>query len=133
MALGVLPILAIAHGAVVTSLRKPSKVTYPNCYATAEQAKSSKEAYKFNCAQRAHANYLENAPFTALSMLAAGLTYPLVTAGLGLGWVAGRVLYLRGYVYSEKENGRGRAQGSFFWLAQVALIGISMRTAYGLI
>ena len=133
IALGVIPLLSAVHGTIVTMKRRPAKIPYPNCYATAEQAKSSPEAYVFNCAQRAHANFLENAPFAVMTMLAGGLTYPLLTAGLGFGWCFFRVLYLRGYVFSGIEAGKGRSQGSPFWLFQIGLLGTAVVTALKLI
>jgi glutathione S-transferase len=67
--------------------------------------KTNPGAYTFNCAQRAYANFLENAPQTMVSMLVAGLAYPTLTAALGLGWLFSRVLNLVGYVYSGKDKG----------------------------
>ena len=97
---------------------------YPNSYASAEQVKNSKDAYKFNCAQRAHANLLENLPQTIAMLLFAAVFYPRATPALGLGWVVSRILFLYGYVKSDKPNGSGRMIGSTFWLAQLGLIGL---------
>lgn len=56
-------------------------------------------------AQRAHANFSENVtPFMA-NLLITGLRYPLLAAGLGSGWLAGRVLYTIGYT-SNGPKGR---------------------------
>jgi len=132
IALGIIPILAIGQGAVVTTLRKPAKVPYPNAYATPEQVKSSKEAYKFNCAQRAHGNLLENMPAAIATLLFAGLFYPQASPILGLVWVVSRALYAYGYITSEKPDGKGRAfggLGGFFWIAQLGLIGLAMSAA----
>ena len=101
-----IPVLSFIQGNVVTFSRKSAKVPYPNNYATHEQAKENQEAYKFNCAQRAHANLLENMPQTIASMLFAGLEYPTATAALGLGWVVARSLYAVGYVMSGKRYAR---------------------------
>ncbi len=129
IALGIIPVLSIGQGSIVTSLRKPANVPYPNAYATPEQVKNSKEAYKFNCAQRAHSNLLENMPMAIATLLFAGLFYPQATPALGLLWVASRVLYAYGYITSSLPNGRGRQYGGGFWLAQVALIGLSVSAA----
>lgn len=51
LALAGIPLLAQVQGVVVTTLRK-GVVPYPNAYATPEQCKTNKAAYKFNCAQR---------------------------------------------------------------------------------
>ncbi|KAI4250555.1 MAG: hypothetical protein L6R40_000155 [Gallowayella cf. fulva] len=39
--------------------RKNAKVPYPNHYATAAEAKESKEKYLFNCSQRSHVTFIE--------------------------------------------------------------------------
>jgi glutathione S-transferase len=83
------------------------------------------KAHQFNCAQRAHSNFLENAPQTVLSILVAGLKYPQLATALGAAWVAFRVLFLHGYVYTSKPQGRGRYNGGLFWFAQAALWGLS--------
>jgi len=131
IALGIIPVLAIGHASVVTMLRRPAKVPYPNAYATPEQMKNSKEAYKFNCAQRAHGNLLENMPAAIATLLFAGLFYPQATPALGLVWVVSRALYAYGYITSEKD-GKGRAfggLGGLFWVAQLGLIGLCMTAA----
>lgn len=133
VALGLLPVLGIVQGAVVTTLRRPAKVPYPNAYATAEQVKNSKEAYKFNCAQRAHGNLLENMPQTIAMLLFAGLFYPRATPALGLLWVLSRILYAYGYVTGTKPAGGGRAIGGGFWVAQIGLIGLCVSTAIQMI
>jgi hypothetical protein len=56
IALGVIPFMANMQGMHVTGLRKASKVPYPYPYATVQQAKEDKAAYRFNCGQRAHQN-----------------------------------------------------------------------------
>ncbi|KAL4938565.1 hypothetical protein BDV06DRAFT_200718 [Aspergillus oleicola] len=125
VSLGLIPFLGTAHGVVVGSFRKAAAVPYPHTYATVEQCKSNPKAYQFNCAQRAHANFLENAPQTMLSILVAGLKYPEWAAGLGVAWALFRVLFLQGYIYSDKPAGKGRYNGGLFWLAQAALWGLS--------
>lgn len=114
------------QGNVVTFARKPAGVPYPNAYATPEQAKENKDAYKFNCAQRAHANLLENMPQTIAFMLFAGLEYPTATTALGLGWVLGRILFAYGYVKSNKRYAYG---GWVYFLAQAGLWGLTCATA----
>lgn len=133
IALGAIPLLILAQGFVVVKCRVAAKIPYPNTYATAEQAKASKEAYKFNCAQRAHANLLENSSQTMLTLLFAGLFYPTATMYLGAIWVAMRALFAYGYITSEKANGQGRLIGGGFWLAQLALIGCSLAAAMKLL
>jgi len=129
IALGLSPILAFAQGNVVTSLRKPAGVPYPNPYATLQQAKEKPAAYKFNCAQRAHANLLENMPQTMMYMLFAGLEYPVATAALGAGWLLFRMVYAYGYIQGQQENGRGRMYGGACWLMQAGLWALCIPTA----
>ena len=118
------------QGNVVTALRKPAGVPYPNAYASKEHAKENQAAYKFNCAQRAHHNLMENMPQTMMSILFAGLVYPTAAAALGVGWVVCRILYAIGYIRSQKPNGGGRYIGGGFWLMQVGLLGLSCATAF---
>jgi glutathione S-transferase len=61
-----------------------------------------------------------------LFTLVAGLKYPEWAAGLGALWVFFRALFLYGYVYSGKPQGKGRMIGGFFWLVQGALWGLSI-------
>ncbi|KAJ5590246.1 hypothetical protein N7450_004218 [Penicillium hetheringtonii] len=110
VALGAIPVLGFIHGNITGSLRKAAK-------AKAEQ---------FNCAQRAHTNFLENASQTMLFTLVAGLKYPQLATGIAASWVVFRALFLYGYVYSGKPQGKGRMIGAFFWLAQGALWGLSV-------
>lgn len=118
IALGAIPLLSWLHGYVVLLYRRPAGVWYPNPYATAEQAKKNPMAYRLNCAQRAHAQFLENSPQTMLMMLLAGLEYPVATKWLGITWIVLRIVYWAGYVYSSKEGGQGRLYGASFWMVQ---------------
>lgn len=94
VSLGAIPLLSWIHGAIVTKLRRPAKVPYPHSYASIEQCKENALAEQFNCAQRAHANFLENAPQTMLYLLVAGVKWPNLSATLGAIWVFFRVLFL---------------------------------------
>ncbi|KIW78463.1 hypothetical protein AYO21_08304 [Fonsecaea monophora] len=133
IALGAIPVLCYAQGMAVTFLRKPAGVPYPNAYASAEKVKESQAAYKFNCAQRAHANLLENMPQTIAYMLFAGLEYPTATAALGAAWLAFRIVYAIGYVKGTKKDGKGRLSGSLFWLMQGGLWSLCVSTALKLL
>lgn len=61
-----------------------------------------------------------------LFTLVAGLKYPQLAVGLGTAWLVFRTLFLYGYVYSGKPQGKGQMVGSFFWLVQGALWGLSV-------
>lgn len=134
IALGVLPLMSFVQGSIVTTLRKAAKVPYPNPYATAEQVKTSADAYKFNCAQRAHGNLMENMPQTIALLLFSGLHYPTATPIAGAVWVLSRALYAYGYITSPQgSSGKGRSIGGAFWLAQLALLGMSVNAALGML
>jgi glutathione S-transferase len=118
------PLLAFVHGTITGAKRRAAKIPYPNAYATPQEAKANPAAHTFNCAQRAHAQFMENAPQTMMYMLVAGLEYPNATAGLGVGWLVCRVLYLYGYVYQDKKAGSGRYLGVAYHIAQAGLWGL---------
>jgi glutathione S-transferase len=118
------PVLAFVHGTITGFKRRDAKIPYPNAYATPQEVKANPAAHTFNCAQRAHAQFMENAPQTMLSMLVAGLEYPNATIGLSLGWLVFRVLYMYGYVYQDKPGGSGRYLGVGYYLAQAGLWGL---------
>jgi len=130
VSLGLMPLLATVQGTIVTGFRKPAGVPYPNAYATAQQVKENKDAYKFNCAQRAHQNLMENMPQTMVSTLIAGLEYPKAAAALGAGWLVFRALYAYGYIYSAKAHGSGRAYGGLFWVCQGAIWALCCSTGW---
>jgi glutathione S-transferase len=89
----------------VSLQRKPAGISYPTMYATDEQAAKNPAAYKLNCAQRAHGNFLENQPSFLVGLLVAGLRWPVAAAGLGAGYVLLRILYGIGYT-SKGPSGR---------------------------
>jgi len=114
------------QGILVGNVRKDAKVPYPNPYATHAEAEVSLAAYRFNCAQRAHANLLENMPQTVISAAIAGLRYPLVTSGLMGVWLLGRFIYAQGYIGSTREQkGGGRYRGVWYLLGQFGLMGVA--------
>jgi glutathione S-transferase len=116
--------------------RQAAKVPYPNAYASdhsvalaeADDPDRAKHLHLFNCAQRAHANYLEQQPSFLVALLIAGLRFPVVSAVLGAVWCVTRVLYARGYTRADKERGKGRLVGIWFWPVQLVLIGMAMWT-----
>lgn len=65
-------------------------------------------------------------PQTMISILVAGLQHPRLATLLGTTWVALRVLFMTGYVYSGSKKGAGRYIGIPFWFVQGALWGISV-------
>ncbi|MCJ1411349.1 hypothetical protein MMC19_005437 [Ptychographa xylographoides] len=120
-------------GSRVGAYRKAAKVPYPNAYASANEAATSKEKYLFNCAQRAHANFLEAQPSVMTTLLVSGLGYPLLSAGMGILFAVSRVVYAVGYTSPNIEGGKGRYYGSTHYIAQLALAVMSGLVAWNLI
>jgi glutathione S-transferase len=126
-------VLSVWHGARVTPLRKPAKVPYPNCYASAESIvtcddpKEKEAKYIFNCAQRAHANFMENYPVALTGLLISGLKYPVASAVTGVVWTVSRIAYAIGYTRRDRTDGKGRYSGGLgglFWAAQITWLGM---------
>lgn len=107
------------HFMLTAKARGASGIKYPTPYATVEQAEKDPKAFKFNCAQRAHGNYVENfTPFLG-ALLISGLQFPVASATLGAAWVVGRVWYATGYV---SQGPKGRSGGFVVsFLGDVAL------------
>lgn len=118
-------LMNLAHAFQTGSYRKAAGVSYPNAYATPEQAATNPAAYLLNCAQRAHANFTENHTSTVAALLIAGLKYPRTAAACGFGWTVSRYLYMLGYCDASKPAGKGRYRGIAYWLFQVVLMGFS--------
>jgi len=110
--------------------RKLAKVAYPAAYAPL--SRTDAEAHRFNCAQRAHANYIENQVSTLGSLFVAGLMYPRVAAGMGFGWSVCRWLYMKGYSEGA-EGGKGRYRGIAYMAFQVGLLGLSGWTGFAMV
>ena len=143
----------------VSRFRGRAKVPYPNAYATHAEAKEDKEKYLFNCAQRAHANFLEHQPSFLVGLMVGGLRCkidsvhhdgnelwsmrnmantpdidPVFSAVVGLGWCAARVAYGVGYCRRDKERGSGRRIGSSIaGLSELILICMSGVAGYQIV
>jgi len=120
----------------VGGFRRRAKIPYPNAYASAEQIKSAETEehrqamYLFNCAQRAHYNFLEHYVIALPALLVAGVGYPRSAAVFGLIWSVGRALYATGYTNPNKEKGAGRYNGMMFYIGEMGLIGLVGKMAY---
>jgi glutathione S-transferase len=129
-------ILSTWHAMRVGPFRKAAKIPYPNNYASTEQIEACNDAdrkqamYLFNCAQRAHYNFLENYVGFLPALLIAGLAFPRGAAVTGAVWTVFRYFYAVGYTKKDQTNGRGRMMGSGFWLAQFTLFGMVGKMAY---
>ncbi|KAI9711978.1 MAG: hypothetical protein M1820_001686 [Bogoriella megaspora] len=100
--------------------RKATRIIkYPQRYAEQSQiAEASPEQkqrlYQYNCAQRAHGNFVEWHPSVVIAMMIGGLKFPVLSAGLGAAWTFSRFLYTVGYTNASKPNGKGRQIGLVF-------------------
>jgi glutathione S-transferase len=120
--------LSIWLGVRITPFRIAAQVQHPAISASHSSAKDpdhKRAIYLFNCAQRAHYNFLENYSVALSGMLISGLEYPKMTAVAGIVWVLGRVMYAVGYTSKEEGNvdGKGRWLGGGFYLAAVTQVG----------
>lgn len=88
-----------------------------------------KERYFYQCAQRAHSNFVENQPTFLASLFIAGLKYPLIAGATGIAWNLFRIVYTVGYT-SQKAQGSGRYTGLWAFPLQIALIGMSGKVAW---
>ena len=114
--------------------RRAARVTYPNCYATAAEAATSPEKLRFNCAQRAQANFTEHHSTFLAALLTAGLKYPVAAAALGGTWIFARTFYTLGYARKNPPpNGAGRLIGTWWLLPHFALIVTGAWTTWGLV
>ncbi|XPS69730.1 Glutathione transferase [Ascochyta lentis] len=128
-------LLSLWHSGRIPAFRQAAQIPHPCAFASAETiarapTKAHRQAlYLFNCAQRAHANFLENFTATLSALLLAGLKYPRLAALLGLLWCAGRVVYAMGYTSQSEENVEGSGRWAFGGyhvaaVCQVVLVGL---------
>lgn len=111
--------------------RKAAGLGYPTPYADsahlagAATPEQKHALYLFNCAQRAHGNYLENHGSVLAALLVAGVRYPVTASLLGLGWSVARVAYAVGYTNPGRSDGKGRLIGTPMWLFQLGLYALT--------
>lgn len=98
----------------------------------AEKSEAEKDAKKniFNCVQRAHQNTLEVLPIFNTLLLVGGLKYPEISAGAGMVFLLGRIVYASNYSTGDPAK---RTRGAFAYLGLIALLGTSASTIYSLI
>lgn len=114
------------------ALRKAAQVAYPMTYAPAER--EDLEAIRFNCAQRAHANFTENHTSFLAALLLSGVHFPRTAASLGLLWSFSRYMYMRGYSTGEKDGrGRYRSGGMLFHLSWLGCIGLTVYSGVAMV
>jgi len=115
-------LLNTIHSINTGAYRKAAKINYPAPYAPS--SRTDDEAHRFNCAQRAHANFIENQPSLLGALLLAGIRFPITAAVMGAGWSVSRYLYMTGYSQGG-VGGKGRYRGIYFWVFQLALLGLT--------
>lgn len=131
----------------VGPFRKAAKVPYPQPYAAFENATSAAvEAapsgaakdlamtqYQFNCAQRAHGNFLENYPLFMPALLIAGLRWPVASSVLGMIWNVGRTVYAVGYTSKSGKNGNQRLYGTVQYIGFLGLLGMLGKMGFDMV
>ncbi|KAI1319279.1 Microsomal glutathione S-transferase 3 [Mortierella claussenii] len=123
-------VLVTALGFKVGAYRKAAGVPLPQMYADEVEAKKDKKKQIFNCKQRVHQNTLEGFTSYMITLMVAGLRYPVASAGLGLIWCLGRVAYSYGYTSGDPAK---RQLGSFGHIGDLGLLGLTGKVAYDLI
>lgn len=114
-------ILNTVHATNTGKYRKAASIPYPIAYAPSSRTDAA--AHQFNCAQRAHANYIETQPSFLIALAFAGLRFPALAGGLGVAWCVARFMYMQGYSQGA-EGGKGRYRGVWFYLAHLGLVGL---------
>ncbi|TFK36911.1 hypothetical protein BDQ12DRAFT_686077 [Crucibulum laeve] len=118
--------LLLGQGVVVSRFRGRAGVQYPQLYAEKSEADSKKEAYLFNCAQRAHQNTLENIPIIFITTIISGLKFPVLSAAACAYWTLARISYTRGYVTGDPKK-RGT---TLYRLSYIGLLGLILNSTY---
>ncbi|KAK0548066.1 hypothetical protein OC846_003194 [Tilletia horrida] len=115
----------------VSKARKAAGIKYPQLYAETHQAEKSRNAYIFNCTQRAHANTLEYQPGFLFATFVAGLKVPRIATALAFAWTISRVSYTIGYSSGDPSKRVTGAKGATF--SQLALYGLTVWTLFDLV
>ncbi|TFK77302.1 membrane-associated proteins in eicosanoid and glutathione metabolism [Pluteus cervinus] len=124
--------LLLGQTLMVGRFRDRAGIKYPQLYAEKAEAEQSKDAFLFNCAQRAHQNTLESLPIVLILTLLGGLQYPVVVAAASGAWTISRISYSRGYVTGDPIQ-RTRGLSKLAYVGQLALLGSSVLTVVNLI
>ncbi|KAG2484460.1 hypothetical protein HYH03_016696 [Edaphochlamys debaryana] len=107
----------------VMQARKKYGVNYPDLYATAENCPNAEYRKPFNCVQRGHQNSLENQPIFLALLISAGLKHPITAAVAGLTYLAGKVLYFKGYSSGDPAK-RNSGGGAIAYIGLFTLVGV---------
>jgi len=123
-------IVLLWQTSVVGKTRKRAEIKYPQAYAEKAEAAASKEAFIFNCAQRAHQNTLETIPIVLIMTLITAVKYPVpAAAACGL-WSFSRIIYTLGYTTGEPKK---RSRGNVGYIGLIGLLGGATYTVFDLL
>ncbi|KAI8606347.1 hypothetical protein EDD21DRAFT_298327, partial [Dissophora ornata] len=123
-------VLVTFLGTRVSSYRQVAQVPLPFLYADAAECKTDHKKYIFNCYQRVHQNTLEGFSSYLLTLMFAGLQYPVASAALGSIWCLGRIFYYIGYSSGQPSR---RQLGAFGHIGEVGLLGLTAKMAFDLV
>lgn len=85
-----------------------------------------KDWFDLNNAMRTHQQYVEQVGIILPFMLMSGLSAPKATAGLGIAYFVGRLLYTTGYL--SKSGPSGRETGAI--MSSIAFMGIGVLSMF---
>ena len=88
-----------------------------------------KDWYRFNCAQRVHANSVEHLSWVIPMLLCSGFFFPRFATALGSVVLVGRELYRAGYMSPDGPNSHIREAGAIPLNIAEMLITVSRRVA----
>ncbi|OCF34974.1 hypothetical protein I317_04428 [Kwoniella heveanensis CBS 569] len=106
--------------------RKAAGIKYPTLYATEAEANADPKVYKFNCAQRAHGNTLENIPYVLALFGYISIFHPVYASANMMIWIIGRVGYTTGYCTGNPQNRLNKLALTSY----IGLLGLFLGAAY---
>ncbi|KAF9566117.1 hypothetical protein CPC08DRAFT_704196 [Agrocybe pediades] len=118
--------LILGQSFLVSKYRKRAGIPYPQLYAEKSEAEASKDAYLFNCAQRAHQNTLENINTVYLVTILSGIRYPIYAATSCVLWTLSRISYTRGYVQGDPK----KRVTPLYMLGTISILGELLTSTY---
>ncbi|WWC85738.1 uncharacterized protein L201_000604 [Kwoniella dendrophila CBS 6074] len=110
----------------VMNARKAAGVKYPVLYVSEAEANADPKKMRYNCAQRAHGNTLENIPYVLGLFGFLSLWHPKLATIFFSHWIIGRFSYTAGY-----STGNPSGRMSFIYKSQyISLLGLFLGAAY---
>ncbi|WVW81712.1 hypothetical protein I302_103708 [Kwoniella bestiolae CBS 10118] len=110
----------------VMKARKEAGVKYPTLYVSEAEANADPKKMRFNCAQRAHGNTLENIPYVLGMFGYFSLFHPKLASVFFTHWIIGRFSYTAGY---SGGNPSGR-MSLLYKSSYIGLLGLFLGSAY---